>query len=187
MTQNQECLSHRQAPSTELLHTILWIWDFKSFNYHVIYFFSLKLEEGEQVTPRSSVCFPCAVNKLAVVQSPTHMDCSAPGFPVPHHLWEFAQVHVHWIRDAIQPSHPLLSSSLSAVGEYYFPSTKESKLFCFFCFLRSFLMWAIFKVFIEFVTTLILLYVFLFGGCRVLFFFLFAGAGMGGHLRHVRS
>ena len=33
------------------------------------------------------------------------MDCSTPGFPFPHHLPEFAQVHVHWISDAIQPSH----------------------------------------------------------------------------------
>ena len=31
--------------------------------------------------------------------------------PVPHHLPEFVQVHVHWIGDAIQPSHPLSSSS----------------------------------------------------------------------------
>ena len=36
------------------------------------------------------------------------MDCSTLGFPVPHHLPEFAQVRVHWISDAIQPSHPLL-------------------------------------------------------------------------------
>ena len=42
------------------------------------------------------------------------MDCNTPpGFPVPHHLLEFAPVHVHWIRDAIQPSHPLLPSSLA--------------------------------------------------------------------------
>ena len=33
------------------------------------------------------------------------------GLPVPHHLLEFAQVHVHCIRDAVQPSHPLTSSS----------------------------------------------------------------------------
>ena len=32
------------------------------------------------------------------------MDCSMPGFPVLHHLWEFAQTHVHWVNDAIQPS-----------------------------------------------------------------------------------
>ena len=35
------------------------------------------------------------------------MDCSMPGFPVLHHLLEFAQTHVHWISDTIQPSHPL--------------------------------------------------------------------------------
>jgi len=35
------------------------------------------------------------------------MDCSTPGFPVLHYLPEFAQNHVHWIGDAIQPSHPL--------------------------------------------------------------------------------
>ena len=39
------------------------------------------------------------------------MDCSAPGFPVLHHLPELAQTHVHWVSDAIQPSHPLLSPS----------------------------------------------------------------------------
>ena len=43
------------------------------------------------------------------------MDCSMPGFPVPHHLPEFAQIHVHWISDAIQPSHPLSPSSPSAL------------------------------------------------------------------------
>ena len=41
------------------------------------------------------------------------MDRSTPGLPVPHRLPEFAQVHVHWISDFIQPSshltlwHPL--------------------------------------------------------------------------------
>ena len=39
------------------------------------------------------------------------MDCSTPGLPVPHHLQEFAQVHVYCISDAIQPSHPLMPSS----------------------------------------------------------------------------
>ena len=35
------------------------------------------------------------------------MDYSIPGFLVLHHLPEFAQTHVHWAGDAIQPSHPL--------------------------------------------------------------------------------
>ena len=39
------------------------------------------------------------------------MDCSMPGFPVLHHLLEFAQIRVHRVSDTIQPSHPLLSSS----------------------------------------------------------------------------
>ena len=36
------------------------------------------------------------------------MDCSMPGLSVHHQLQEFAQTHVHWVSDAIQPSHPLL-------------------------------------------------------------------------------
>ena len=39
------------------------------------------------------------------------MDCSTLGFPVLHYLLKFAQIHVHWVSDAIQPSHPLLSPS----------------------------------------------------------------------------
>ena len=38
-------------------------------------------------------------------------DCSMPGFPVLHHLPEFAQTHVHCVSGAIQPSHPLSSPS----------------------------------------------------------------------------
>ena len=45
------------------------------------------------------------------------MDCSKPGLlPVLHYLLEFAQTHVHWVRDAIQPSHLLLPSSFSALN-----------------------------------------------------------------------
>ena len=39
------------------------------------------------------------------------VDGSTPGFPVLHCLLEFAQTHVHWVIDAIQPSHPLLPFS----------------------------------------------------------------------------
>ena len=40
------------------------------------------------------------------------MECSTRGLPVHHQLREFIQTHVHWVCDAIQPSHPLLSLSL---------------------------------------------------------------------------
>ena len=39
------------------------------------------------------------------------MDCSMPGLPAHCQLPEFTQTHVHWVGDAIQPSHPLLSPS----------------------------------------------------------------------------
>ena len=39
------------------------------------------------------------------------MNSSTPGLPVHHQLPEFTQTHVHWVSDAIQPSHPLSSPS----------------------------------------------------------------------------
>ena len=39
------------------------------------------------------------------------LDCSTPGLLVHHQLLELAQTQVHWVRDAIQPSHPLSSPS----------------------------------------------------------------------------
>ena len=39
------------------------------------------------------------------------MDCSKPGYSVHHWLLELAQTYIHQVGDAIQPSHPLLSSS----------------------------------------------------------------------------
>ena len=39
------------------------------------------------------------------------MNHSAPGFPVHHQLPESTETHVHWVGNAIQPSHPLSSPS----------------------------------------------------------------------------
>ena len=38
-------------------------------------------------------------------------DCSTPGFPVHHQLPELTETHVHWVGDAIQPSHPVIPFS----------------------------------------------------------------------------
>ena len=52
------------------------------------------------------------------------MNHSTPGLPVHHQLSEFTQTHAHWVGDAIQPSHPLLSpffycpQSLPASGSF---------------------------------------------------------------------
>ena len=52
---------------------------------------------------------------FVVVQSLSSMwlfvECRTPGFSVLHHLLALAQIHVHWVSDAIQPSHPLSSPS----------------------------------------------------------------------------
>ena len=40
------------------------------------------------------------------------MNCSMPGLPVYHQLLESTQIRVHWVGDAIQPSHPLSSPLL---------------------------------------------------------------------------
>ena len=52
----------------------------------------------------SSVAQPCLTLCNPV-------DCSMPGLPVHHQLSELVEIHVHWISDAIQPSHPLSSPS----------------------------------------------------------------------------
>ena len=39
------------------------------------------------------------------------MDCRIPSSPILHYLLEFVQIHVYWVGDAIQPSHPLPSPS----------------------------------------------------------------------------
>jgi len=35
------------------------------------------------------------------------MDWNTPGFPALHYILELAQIHIHWVGDAIQPSHSL--------------------------------------------------------------------------------
>ena len=57
-----------------------------------------------------NILSPCSSFNHVAVQLLTSvwlcgpMDCSMPGFPVLHYLPEFAQTHVHWVSDAIQPS-----------------------------------------------------------------------------------
>jgi len=53
----------------------------------------------------SSVQCSCSV----VVEPLRSHGCSTRGLPVHHQLLEYTQTHVHWVSDAIQSSHPLLS------------------------------------------------------------------------------
>ena len=65
-----------------------------------------------------------AVQSLSRVWLCDSMDCSMLGFPVLHYLLEFAQNHVHWVNDAIQPSHPLSPPSSPPSLPSCFPSIK---------------------------------------------------------------
>ena len=57
------------------------------------------------------------------------MDCSTSDFPVHHQLLELTQTHVRWVNDAIQPSHPLSSSSPLALS---FPASGSFQTSQFF-------------------------------------------------------
>ena len=59
----------------------------------------------------SSVQFSSVAQSCPTLRDP--MNCSMPCFLVQHQLPEFTQTHVHWVGDAIQPSHPLSSPSPS--------------------------------------------------------------------------
>ena len=54
----------------------------------------------------------CSVTKSCQILCDP-VDSSIPGFDVLHYLLDIAQTHVHYVNDAIQPSHPLLPSSPS--------------------------------------------------------------------------
>ena len=55
-----------------------------------------------------SCCCSVAKSHLSLCDP---MSCSMSGFSVLHYLLEFAQIHFHWVSDAIQSSHPLPSPS----------------------------------------------------------------------------
>ena len=72
----------------------------KRFLYSVALTFTLEVDE-ESFSSVAQLCLTLCVP----------MDGNTPGIPVHHRLPEFIQTHVHRVGDAIQPSHPLSSTS----------------------------------------------------------------------------
>ena len=68
------------------------------------------------LSPCSTWWFFVIVQLLSCIWLWDPMNCSMPGFPVRHHLPEFAQTHVHWVSDAIQVYHPLSPPSPPALN-----------------------------------------------------------------------
>ena len=67
-----------------------------------------------------------SLNFVRLFASP--MDCSIPVFTVLNYFPEFAQTHVHWVCDAIQPSHPLIPVSCL----HFFPTSRSFPMSRFF-------------------------------------------------------
>jgi len=92
------CVWGRDPPLHILhcLHGLSWLMHFKRLHRDgMLHLWSVQFSLVTQSCP--TLCNP--------------MDCSSPGFPVHHQLPELTQTHVHWVSDAIQPSHPLSSPS----------------------------------------------------------------------------
>ena len=70
-----------------------------------------------------------SVQSLSHVWLCNSMDCSMPGLPIHHQPPEFTETHVHWVGDAIQPSHPLSSHSPPAPSPSQHQSLPRSQFF----------------------------------------------------------
>ena len=78
------------------MHMYGWVPLLSTWNYHkIVNWLSVQFSSVAQSCP--TLCNP--------------MNRSTPGLPVHHQLPEFTQTHVHWVSDAIQPSHPLVPFS----------------------------------------------------------------------------
>jgi len=86
-----------------------------------------KLVEASWWEGLSSVQFSSVTQSCLTLCDP--MNRSTPGLPVHHQLPEFTQIHVRWVGDAIQPSHPLLSTSPPAPNPSQHQSFLMSQLF----------------------------------------------------------
>ena len=60
----------------------------------------------EENFPENKEYFSSLAQSCLTLSNP--MDCSMPGLPVHHQFLEFTQTHVHWVSDAVQPSHPTI-------------------------------------------------------------------------------
>ena len=79
-------------------------------------YFGHLVRKADSLEKTHFTCFSCcSVAKLCLTLWDP-MDYSTPGFPVLHYLPKFAQTNVHWLGDAIQPSHPLSLPSPSSLS-----------------------------------------------------------------------
>ena len=136
-TEQQQQISPKYQNSWDFLYAVLFFLLLHSNCYILLYYTLLmywvycllytpwnigqrfmfyKNSEKELDTEYSSVQFQFSSITQSCLILCDPMDCSIPGFLVLHWISEFAQIHVHWVSDYIQPSHPLLPPSPSALN-----------------------------------------------------------------------
>ena len=86
----------------------LWVWSPITQSFH-----------------KSLGWFRCSEFVVVIVQSLScvwlcrvSMDCNTPDFPVLHYLPEFSQAHVHWVKNAIQPTSSSVIPSSSCLQSF---------------------------------------------------------------------
>ena len=87
-------------------YNLNWLWFWLSAPLNVI---SFMLEPLGNQRSCGSIQFSSVTQSCLTLSDP--VDYRMPGFPVHHQLPELAQIHVHHVSDAFQPSYPLLSPS----------------------------------------------------------------------------
>ena len=109
---NLDVFSH--LPHNTHVYTFCLTWRTESLSFQHSVQFSL-------------VQFSLVAQSIATLCDP--MDCSTPGLPVHHQLPESTQTHIHWVTDAIQPSHPLSSPFPPALNLFQHQGLGMSQLF----------------------------------------------------------
>ena len=89
-----------------------WLAYYQICSRNSLYLLNMKIHLYYFLPQFSSVQFSSVAQSCPTLCDP--MNRSTPGLPVHHQVLEFTQTHVHWVGDAIQPSHPLLFPSPSA-------------------------------------------------------------------------
>ena len=95
------------TPSSILAWEIPWTEELALRSQRVRYYLVTKQQQRRRKTVTGEIksCYRSVAKLYMTLCDP--MDCSMPGFSILHYLLESAQIHIHWVGDAIEPSHPL--------------------------------------------------------------------------------
>ena len=101
-----QCTQNSNHSWKKIIHATYWFIQqiFRSYPSTSLQYHSfIQKQEGLFTIAIHCCCYCCSVTKsLSTLCHP--MDYNMPDFPVLHYPPEFAQTHVHWVSDAIQPS-----------------------------------------------------------------------------------